>query len=128
MSDQSHPTTPPFSEGSGFTPGPWCDIGDQILAPSGANGDYRIADVYGPDFPANAQLIAAAPELYAAALCLPVHWLKQGILTRPTTDELRIEVRIVGTSYEAEMTVGDLRAAAAALSKSRASGAEVEHG
>lgn len=71
---------------------------------------------------ANAHLIAAAPELVEVAKTLPTHWLKGGVASDPRADHLRIEIRIVGTTYEAEMTVGDLRAAALAIAKATGEG------
>lgn len=66
---------------------------------------------------ANACLISAAPDLLDVAKALPLHWLDSGVLTSPRTDELLIKMEIVGTTYEAEFTVGQLRAAAAAITK-----------
>lgn len=53
--------------------------------------------------------------LVEALRCLPVEWLKSGVAADSRSDGLRIEMRIVGTTYEAEITVGDLRSARAAL-------------
>jgi hypothetical protein len=51
---------------SAHTPGPWKAKGDVVLAP----GPRSVADVYGDDItaPANARLIAAAPELLHALI------------------------------------------------------------
>jgi hypothetical protein len=64
---------------------------------------------------ANARLIAAAPDLLAAARLLPIEWLRKGVLSLAGGDELTIEVSLQGTSYHAEFTIGELRSAAAAI-------------
>lgn len=57
-----------------------------------------------------------AEQMAEALRSLPVEWLKSGIVADDRSDGIPIEMRIVGTSYEAEITVGDLRKARAALS------------
>lgn len=124
MSDLTtpRPDAAPFSDGSGFTPGPWAFEGrSAITAPDAVVAHVIRESGADREGAANARLIAAAPELFAAAACLPIRWLKQGILQNPSSDELRIEVRIVGTTYKAELTVAELRAAAQALTKAGAS-------
>ncbi len=64
-----------------------------------------------------ARLIAAAPDMLDALRPLPIEWLDSGVLKNNESDVLRIEMRIVGTSYEAEMHVSDLRAIRAAIAK-----------
>lgn len=63
----------------------------------------------------NFRLMAAAPQMLDALRCLPTEWLRSGVASDPRSDGIRIEMRIVGTTYEAEMTVGDLRAIRTAI-------------
>ena len=48
------------------TPGPWIASRDEVEAAPHLNGDFRVADTFGPDAAANANLISAAPDLLAA--------------------------------------------------------------
>lgn len=48
------------------TPGPWAPNGDQVEVQAVHNDGYRICDVFGPDYKANAHLVSAAPELLQA--------------------------------------------------------------
>lgn len=115
-----------------FTKGPWTvrrshakydgayDFAINALgAPVIAEAFGRSSDGGWPSAEANARLIAAAPDLFAAAALLPTHWLEGGVASDPRSDRLLIEMRIIGTTYKAEITVGDLRAAAAALASAR---------
>ncbi len=61
-----------------YTPRPWVVSGSFINGPAGTNmdksGDFHsIAEVFGPDSADNAKLIAAAPELLAAAKSIQEH-------------------------------------------------------
>lgn len=134
--------TAPCSAGQNgaHTPGPWqrfddggliCIVGDDVHTYGAGYADC----VWGPQGPgygliadcspsgqaptaetiANARLIAAAPQMLEALRCLPTEWLRSGVASAPRSDGIRIEMRVVGTTYEAEMTVGDLRAAASAI-------------
>jgi hypothetical protein len=74
------PPLPPVAAGSSFTPGPWSHDGDGgICAQWRDNPEELIATAYGfenakgeyadtPESAANANLIAAAPDMYAALL------------------------------------------------------------
>jgi hypothetical protein len=57
-----------------FTRGPWTAEGDEVTAADGLNGDYRIADTFGPDFKANARLTAAAPEMFEVVRSFIAHY------------------------------------------------------
>jgi len=65
---------------SKYTPGLWTANGDQVEVETEKNDGYRVCDVFGPDYKANANLIAAAPDLLEA--------LKAIELAR-TTDETK---------------------------------------
>lgn len=73
----------------GFTPGPWRVYQGWVHpcfdhpSPQGTNGDTAICEPLGPDAKANAQLIAAAPELLEA-----LKLVLRRIKARPQTDWL----------------------------------------
>jgi hypothetical protein len=48
------------------TQGPWVADGDQVEVQAEFNDGYRICDVFGPDYKANARLIAASPDMLEA--------------------------------------------------------------
>jgi hypothetical protein len=58
---------------SAHTKGPWVANGDQVEVQAEHNDGYRICDVFGSDYKANARLIAAAPDLLEACRKM-VHW------------------------------------------------------
>lgn len=62
---------------------------------------------------ANARLIAAAPGLLEALRPFDIAWLDHPVLT----DGLTIRLNVLGASFEAEVTIGQLRAARAAIAK-----------
>lgn len=55
---------------SKHTKGPWLVNGDQVEVSAEHNDGYRVCDVFGPDYKANALLIAAAPDLLDALKAL----------------------------------------------------------
>lgn len=92
---------------------PYCTIDD---------GSKSIAHVMLRDWPRrkdiaewreNARLIAAAPALLEALRPFDIHWLDHPVLS----DELFARITILGTGFEAEISIGELRAARNALRK-----------
>lgn len=71
---------------------------------------------------ANATMAAAAPDMFEALQCLPFGWLSAGVLSHPDADLLTIQMKVAGTVYEHEISVGQLRAAAIALAKAEGLG------
>ena len=109
------------------TPGPWTvrEYGDGDSLVVHAGEDWRICFMATPGsspnatprIEANARLISAAPDMFDALQCLPFGWLSAGVLSHPDADLLTIQLRVAGTVYEHEISVGQLRDAAVALAK-----------
>ncbi len=66
---------------------------------------------------ANARLIAAAPELLEIAKRLNFDWWDHPTLAGDAADVINLKIEIVGTSFEDVITVGDLKALRAAITK-----------
>lgn len=91
-------------------------IGGVFKAHQGCTDPSR--DTSEAEAKANARLIAAAPELLEAAKPLDLSgWFSHGVLSDPASDLVRIRIALVGTTYEHEVSVGQLRALSAAIAK-----------
>lgn len=53
---------------------------------------------------------------------LPLHWLDEGVLSQCLRDELQIDLSFKGTTYEATISLGDLRKARALIAKVKGGG------
>ena len=98
------------------TPGPWSTDHTYVEHVFDSEGT-RVADcetMRGPGVDeANARLIAAAPDMLQALRPLDIVWLDHPVLR----DELVVPLSVRGSSFYAEITVGELRAIRDALRK-----------
>ena len=109
----------PMEKQSAHTPGPW-RVADEhpggVLDRCVMAGEYYVATVHDTargSWDADARLIAAAPDLLAAATPFDIPWIDHPVLS----NELKIEITVAGTSHLSFVTVGELRALRAALSR-----------